>query len=127
MPIRADSFFHDSKDFTGNDGVFTTFHHGKSCRGLRFSKSCTLFGNHAARFSLWCSRPIAAIRSPPTTKLQLANRNDGSGMIGFVLFDLGAMGLNSSPPANVAATNPKHDSNRFIGWRTNGSLGPAAR
>jgi len=36
---------------------------------------------------------IAAIRSPPTTRLQLANRNDGSGMIGFVLFDLGAMGF----------------------------------
>jgi hypothetical protein len=36
---------------------------------------------------------IAAIRSPPTAKLQLTNRNDGSGMIGFVLFDLGAMGF----------------------------------
>jgi hypothetical protein len=36
---------------------------------------------------------IAVTRSAPATQLQLRNRGDGSGMIGFGLFDLGAMGF----------------------------------
>jgi hypothetical protein len=34
---------------------------------------------------------ITVTRSAPAAQLQLRNRGDGSGMIGFGLFDLGAM------------------------------------
>jgi hypothetical protein len=36
---------------------------------------------------------IVVTRSAPATQLQLSNRGDGSGMIGFGLFDLGTIGF----------------------------------
>jgi hypothetical protein len=41
---------------------------------------------------------IAVTRSAPATQLQLKNRGDGSGIIGFGLFDLGTIGFEFIPP-----------------------------